>query len=89
MMLDIVYWSPDGNDAQIRCSLPAQNIDEAIQIIEKWPWVVYQWTLKRQVETRHNYQPVVEWLEKFPKYVKQMNLKTGKILIANVLYCFG
>lgn len=43
---------------------------------------------KQETETRHNYQPVIEWLEKFPKYVHAYNLKTGKILIANILYKF-
>lgn len=43
---------------------------------------------KQETETRHNYQPVLEWLEKFPKYVQEYNLKTGKILIANTLYRF-
>ena len=42
----------------------------------------------QETETRHNYQPVLEWLEKFPKYVRSANLKTGKILIANTLYRF-
>lgn len=39
-------------------------------------------------EIRHTYTGVIEYLERFPKYVKQVNLKTGKFLISNTLYRF-
>jgi hypothetical protein len=43
---------------------------------------------KQETETRHTYTGVLEYLEKFPKYVRSVNLKTGKIIIANTLYRF-
>ena len=42
--------------------------------------------VRQETEIRHNYQPLLDWLEKFPKYVRAIDLKTGKFLIANTLY---
>lgn len=68
---------------------------DAIEFVKAHAETVGQFTAtrfaegeKQETETRHNYQPVLEWLEKFPKYVQKVNLKTGKILIANILYRF-
>lgn len=75
--------------------LKKQTMKDAIEFVKSHAETVGQFTAtrfdkgeKHGTETRHNYQPVLEWLEKFPKYVQQVNLKTGKILIANTLYRF-
>lgn len=41
-----------------------------------------------ETETMYNYRPVVDWITKFPKYIRGIDLKTGKFLIASTLYRF-
>ncbi len=43
----------------------------------------------QETELRHTYMGVIEYLERNTKYVQQVNLKTGKFLIANTLYRFN
>jgi len=33
-----------------------------------------------------SYDGLIEWITKYPKYVRKFNLKTGKILIGSFLY---
>ena len=70
---------------------------EAIEFVKAHAEAVGEFTLTRflrgeskkpKAERCCTYKWVLEYLEKFPKYVQQVNLKTGKMLIANVLYKF-
>lgn len=68
---------------------------EAIEFVKSHAEMVGQFTStrflqgeKQDTEIRHTYTGVLEYLEKFPKYVQAYNLKTGKMLIANTLYQF-
>lgn len=68
---------------------------EAIEFVKAHSEAVGEFTLtrflrgeKQETERCCTYKGVLDYLEKFPKYVQQVNLKTGKMLIANVLYKF-
>lgn len=68
---------------------------EAIKFVKAHAETVGQFTStrfmqgeKQETEIRYTYTGVIEYLEKYPKYVQAVNLKTGKILIANTLYRF-
>ena len=41
-----------------------------------------------ETEIKHTYTGVIQYLTVFTKYVQHVNLKTGKMLIANTLYKF-